>query len=292
MSAPSGQTYPAVNPYPTGAASSPGPGASPAGGAPPPPPSVSGSGAPAAGPGSGFPPRSGLAGMQPNSYASAPIPNMAPGAGIRGGLPEEKNVAQLVKENTNVYARKFQALLDRSTPHVLERWLVTLGLFLLFALNVVLRQGWYIVCYALAIYLLNLFLAFLQPRFDPSLAADLAADDVEEGAPGLPGSEAKSPGGIRGLMKGFSSGGEDEEFRPFIRRLPEFKFWYSATKANGIALLCTITRATDVPVYWPILVIYFLTLFGLTMRRQIQHMIKYKYVPFDLGKKTRYGGKK
>lgn len=51
---------------------------------------------------------------------------------------------------------------------------------------------------------------------------------------------------------------------------PEFKFWYSATKATAIALTCTITRATDVPVYWPILLVYFLTLFGLTMRRQIQ----------------------
>lgn len=68
--------------------------------------------------------------------------------------------------------------------------------------------------------MLNLFLAFLQPRFDPSLADDLAADEVEEGAPGLPGSEAKPSGGFKGLMAGFSSGGEDEEFRPFIRRLP------------------------------------------------------------------------
>lgn len=50
----------------------------------------------------------------------------------------------------------------------------------------------------------------------------------------------------------------------------EFKFWYSATKACLIALVCTITRATDVPVYWPILLIYFFTLFGITMRRQIQ----------------------
>lgn len=99
---------------------------------------------PSAGPGSGFPPRSGLAGMQPHSLASAP--NMTPGSGVRGGLPEEKNVAQLVKDNTGVYARKFQALLDRSTPHVFERWIVTGGLFLLFLLNVVLRQGWYIVC--------------------------------------------------------------------------------------------------------------------------------------------------
>jgi hypothetical protein len=55
-----------------------------------------------------------------------------------------------------------------------------------------------------------------------------------------------------------------------LKLTPEFKFWYSATKATAIALVCTITRATDVPVYWPILLIYFLTLFGLTMRRQIQ----------------------
>jgi hypothetical protein len=34
---------------------------------------------------------------------------------------------------------------------------------------------------------LNLFLAFLQPKFDPSIQQDLAAEDVEEGAPGLPG---------------------------------------------------------------------------------------------------------
>jgi hypothetical protein len=45
---------------------------------------------------------------------------------------------------------------------------------------------------ALAIYLLNLFLAFLQPKFDPSMQQDLAAEDVEEGAPGLPGANTGS----------------------------------------------------------------------------------------------------
>ncbi|EKD00237.1 ER to transport-related protein [Trichosporon asahii var. asahii CBS 8904] len=276
---PSVNAYPNVNPYPAGPVdgSAPGP---------------SGSPMPAAGPGAGFPMRSGLAGMQPHSMSSPP--NMVPGsgAGLRGGLPEEKNVFEMVRDNTNVYARKFQGLLDRSTPHMMERWAFTGFLFFCFSLVVVLRQGWYIVMYALAIYILNLFLAFLQPRFDPSLADDLAQEDVEEGAPGLPGSEPKSPGGIRGLLSGFSNGGDDEEFRPFIRRLPEFKFWYSATKATTIALLCTITRATDVPVYWPILLVYFCTLFALTMRRQIQHMIKYRYIPWDLGRKQRYGGRK
>jgi hypothetical protein len=272
------QAYPNVNPYPAPGAPE---GVSPA--SPPPP---------AAGPGAGFPMRSGLAGMQPHSMATNPSYVPGTGAGIRGGLPEEKNVFDAIKENTNVYARRWQALLDRSTPHTMERWLGTVTLFILFSLSVVVRQGWYIVMYALCIYILNLFLAFLQPRFDPSLAEDLAADDVEEGAPGLPGSERpKSSDGIRGLLSGFSSSNDDEEFRPFIRRLPEFKFWYSATKAVVISLLCTITRATDVPVYWPILLIYFCVLFALTMRRQIQHMIKYKYIPFDLGKKRGYGRK-
>ena len=77
--------------------------------------------------------------MQPNSYA--PPPTMPGTRGGFGGVGGEKNVAEMVKENTNIYSRKFQALLDRSTPHVMERWLVTMGLFLLFALSVILRQG-------------------------------------------------------------------------------------------------------------------------------------------------------
>jgi hypothetical protein len=32
---------------------------------------------------------------------------------------------------------------------------------------------------------------------------------------------------------------EDQEFRPFVRRLPEFKFWYSTTKAIAIGFFCS-----------------------------------------------------
>jgi len=32
-----------------------------------------------------------------------------------------------------------------------------------------LLQGWYIVTYALAIYLLNIFIAFISPKFEPLL---------------------------------------------------------------------------------------------------------------------------
>jgi hypothetical protein len=101
---------------------------------------------------------------------------------------------------------------------------------LVFLADIYFQRAYYIVTYALGIYLLNLFLAFLQPKFDPSIEQDLAEQDVEEGAPGLPTSSPKIGG--RGDK-------EDEEFRPFIRRLPEFQFWLSATKAIVFSIVAT-----------------------------------------------------
>lgn len=45
----------------------------------------------------------------------------------------------------------------------------------------------------------------------------------------------------------------------------------------------------NIPVFWPILVLYFLILFFMTMRKQIRHMIKYRYIPFNIGKKAYKG---
>ncbi|KAG8700188.1 hypothetical protein FRC08_004855 [Ceratobasidium sp. 394] len=184
------------------------------------------------------------------------------------------------------YQRQYQQLIDRTTPFMLNRWLGTGGLIVLFLLRIVFAQGWYIVCYAHAIYLLNLLLAFLQPKFDPSLAQDLRADEIEEGGEQEASTYENSYDG------GGRKTGKDEEFRPFIRRLPEWQFWLSTTKATVVAILCTLSEIFDVPVYWPILVVYFFILFGITMKRQIRHMIKYKYVPFDIGRKAKYGGAK
>ena len=46
----------------------------------------------------------------------------------------------------------------------------------------------------------------------------------------------------------------------------------------------TFFELFDVPVFWPILLLYFIVLFVITMKRQIRHMVKYKYVPFSWGK--------
>ncbi|KAM6540576.1 hypothetical protein CsatB_005023 [Cannabis sativa] len=166
---------------------------------------------------------------------------------------------------TSSISRRYQHFLDKSTPHVLHRWLGCLGVALIYALRVYLVEGFYIVSYGLGIYILNLLIGFLSPQVDPEM------HDSTDG-PSLP---------TRG----------SDEFRPFVRRLPEFKFWYSITKAFCIAFVMTFFSAFDVPVFWPILLFYWMVLFVMTMRRQISHMIKYKYVPFSFGKQ-RYDGRR
>lgn len=59
---------------------------------------------------------------------------------------------------------------------------------------------------------------------------------------------------------------ENDEFRPFVRRLPEFKFWYSATKAIAIGFFCSFFSMFDLPVFWPVLVLYWIILFALTSK--------------------------
>jgi hypothetical protein len=162
-------------------------------------------------------------------------------------------------------SRQYQHLLDKSTPFVLYRWIACFSIAFIYILRVYFVQGFYVVSYAVGIYILNLLIGFLSPQVDPEL------QELVDG-PGLP---------TRG----------SDEFRPFVRRLPEFKFWYSITKAFCIAVTMTFFRLFDVPVFWPILLFYWIVLFTLTMRRQISHMIKYKYVPFSFGKQ-RYDRKK
>ncbi|KAH1017714.1 hypothetical protein HUJ05_008316 [Dendroctonus ponderosae] len=110
---------------------------------------------------------------------------------------------------SQIYTRlsqSYQGLLDKTVPWVKARWLFGIKLVIVFLARILLTQGWYIVAYALGIYHLNLFISFLTPKMDPALDFD-----AEENGPELP-------------MRA------NEEFRPFIRRLPEFKFWMNISE--------------------------------------------------------------
>lgn len=160
------------------------------------------------------------------------------------------------------FDQKLQYILDKTAPHVLYRW-IFYGLVLIgYLTRVYLADGWFVVTYGLGIYLLNQFIGFLTPQFDPEEAE---GDDF-----GLPTSQS-------------------EEYRPFSRRLPEFKFWLSCLVGTLISLGMAFFSIFDIPVFWPILLIYFIVLFFFTMKKQIMHMIKHRYVPWSAGK-TVYPG--
>ncbi|KAK8517504.1 hypothetical protein V6N13_127673 [Hibiscus sabdariffa] len=184
-----------------------------------------------------------------------------PTGGALGG-DHASAVSVSVSQWTFEISRRYQHVLDKTVPHIAGRWMGCLALMVIYAVRVYLVQGFYIITYGLGIYLLNLLMGFLSPQVDP---------EMEDG-PSLPTRAS-------------------DEFRPFVRRLPEFKFWYSIMKAFSIAFVMTFFSVFDVPVFWPVLLFYWFTLFILTMKRQILHMIKYKYVPFSFGKQ-RYDGKK
>lgn len=115
---------------------------------------------------------------------------------IMEGL-ENKGAVPLMKWKSD-FSRTFQHYLDRSTPCTMERWLGTLGVAMIYVLRIYYVQGFYIVTYGLGIYILNLFIGFMSPSIDPELEALNTAALPTRGS---------------------------DEFRPFVRRLPEFKFW-------------------------------------------------------------------
>jgi len=149
---------------------------------------------------------------------------------------------------------KYQQFLDKVTPETQYRWYFTAFLAVVYVIRVWLLAGFFVVSYGLGIYVLNLLIPFISPQDEDSL---------------LPTAK-------------------DDEHRPFMRKMSEFKFWHGCTKAFTIALIMTFFRFFDVPVFWPILLLYFLMLFGMTMKKQISHMIQHNYRPWSTQKET-YG---
>ncbi len=158
-----------------------------------------------------------------------------------------------IKLDCQTVKRAVQYWLDKSTIYPVQRWLAFVALLFLFFLRVYLVQGYFIIAYGLGIFLLNNFIQFLSPLDDP-------AD-----GPSLPTKAG-------------------EEYKPFTRRLPEFKFWLACFRGTGTSFMMSFFPVFDIPVFWPILVMYFGILFFMTMKRQIAHMHKHKYIPFSFGK--------
>ncbi|RVD92539.1 Golgi-to-ER retrieval protein [Tubulinosema ratisbonensis] len=152
---------------------------------------------------------------------------------------------------------------DRLVPKRSLRWALAGTLILIYYFKILVTGTHYLITYCLSLYLLHGAINFLTPQSEsvPDIFDDF---DVEYELPT----------------------NDDNEFRPFMRRLPEYKLWLMYVQLTGMSLFMSMFEMFDIPVFVPILVVYFIFISILTVRNLFRSMKKYKYNPFFTNKTT------
>ncbi|KAG9391195.1 Retrieval of early ER protein Rer1 [Carpediemonas membranifera] len=197
---------------------------------------------------------------EPTPASDMPVP-MAPMAfpsdnsdpkermSLRDQLHAE-TLPDLVRSLSEEAVATYRQVMAMSLPMKKERWLVAAALSAIFFLRVLIARKWVFIAYCLSIYLLSRLLLFVTPNVDPE-------DSPSNSLPTY----------------------ENDEYRPFVSRLSEFRFWQRYIEAQIVALFLTLTTLTNIPVVWQMLVIYFVLLAGFSLTREISRMRRFKYAP-------------
>ena len=156
----------------------------------------------------------------------------------------------------------FNIINDKIIIYRKSRWFAVAILSIIYFIRVFYKKGYYALTYCIGIHFLNSFIGFISPLDDPE-------DELGEDNSYLPQRS-------------------NEEFRPFQRKVREFSFWNMMFWTFLVSIVFTFFECFDIPVFWPLLLVYFVLIFFIIMKRQIKHMIKYNYLPWDTGKKN-YG---
>ena len=156
----------------------------------------------------------------------------------------------------------FSLINDKIIIYRKSRWISLAILAIIYFIRVFRKKGYYALTYCIGIHFLNSFIGFISPLDDPE-------DELGEDNSYLPQRS-------------------NEEFKPFQRKEREFSFWSLMFWTFLVLIFLTFFECFDIPVFWPLLLFYFVFIFFIIMKRQIKHMIKYNYLPWDTGKKN-YG---
>ena len=175
-------------------------------------------------------------------------------------------------------SRQYQKyILDRVVLKTKARWIFTCILLSLFIQRVVTKPGFFAIAYLLGFHCLKNAILFVTPQGIPSIGEE---EDDEEFY-----DQAEIPTWEN------TNDGNDEDSKPIMRKVTEFKFWEEITVPVIIAFLCSLFNIFDIPVFWPMLQVYFQYAMYAVITRQRQHMKKYGYGLADFFKKTnRQGG--
>ena len=171
-------------------------------------------------------------------------------------MAEEATLKEKLVISKVEYSMRIETMLMKLKPYVLYRWIFYSAVTFLFCFKMLHSHKFYAVGYMAGLFTLQCVVLFLSPKLDP----ELYGKDV------LP------------------TTADDGDYKPFVRKLPEFVLWKRITAASLLSNFASFIPFLDLPVYGPLLVFYFVLVTVMTFRTRIAHMIKYGYVPFDLGK--------
>ena len=161
----------------------------------------------------------------------------------------------------------FQKKIDRLIVYKTQRWVMLLVVLLVFLMRMIILEAFFAVAYILGFYIMQNVILYFTPSSLPSIQDEEEADEE-----------------IYEIPEKMLEKSEDSS-KPIIRKLGEFRLWKKLFLAISIALLCTFMKIFDFPVFWPILLIYFLFITLTIVIRQRQHMKKYGYTLSDFFKK-------
>lgn len=146
-----------------------------------------------------------------------------------------------------------QLMMDKLSPLPALRWGFTAVLMFLYVCRIIKIKTYAVVTYCAAVYLLHAFILFATPK-DQSIPDPFEEVDDEY-----------NPSNI------------DNDFRPYVRKLPEYSFWVFATQIITTAFILTMFDFMDIPVFMPILVMYFVFIVCMTAYKLWIHSHKFKY---------------
>jgi len=152
---------------------------------------------------------------------------------------------------------------DSLSPLLYPRWIFTSFLLLAYIYRIFKIKSHAVISYCVGIYLLHSFILFVTPKDEniPDPFENVEDDDY-------------NPRNI------------DNDFKPYVRKLPEFQFWKFCTQAISISYFLTLFSFTIIPVFPLVLIIYFIFIVLMTIYKLHMHSKKYKYSIFFSGKST------
>ncbi|ELA42840.1 uncharacterized protein VICG_00155 [Vittaforma corneae ATCC 50505] len=156
-----------------------------------------------------------------------------------------------------------QYIADNLSPLIYPRWTFTGFLLLLYIRRILRIKTHSVVTYFVGVYLLHATILFLTPK-DENIPDPF--ENTED--------ESYNPRNI------------DNDFRPYVRRLPEFDFWKMCSQIIAVAFFITYFPFLDLPVYAPILVLYFIFIVSITCYKLWMHSKKFRYNLFFISKSS------